>query len=164
MPRSRPVAVVAAAVSVLLLAGCGIRIPADPQGTLDRVDGGVLRAGITPNGDFVRLDGDSPSGSEIDALIAFADSLDAEVDWTVGSEEALVRGLESGDLDVVAGGLTDETPWTDKAGMTRPYGEVTLADGSTAKVVMLVPLGENAFVSRLETFLTDEAATEGVGR
>jgi len=69
MPRSRPVAVVAAAVSVLLLAGCGIRIPADPQGTLDRVEGGVLHAGISPNGDFVRLDGDSPSGSEIYALM-----------------------------------------------------------------------------------------------
>lgn len=164
MPRSRPVAVVVAALSVLLLTGCGIRIPNDPQGTLDRVEGGVLHAGISPNGDFVRIDGDLPSGSEVDALTDFATSMDAEVDWTVGSEEALVRGLENGDLDVVAGGLTDETPWTERAGMTRPYGEVTLDDGSTAKLVMLVPLGENAFVSRLETFLTAEAATEGVGR
>ncbi|KTS02616.1 transporter substrate-binding domain-containing protein [Microbacterium testaceum] len=163
MPRSRPAAVVAAALSVLLLAGCGIRIPTDPQGTLDRVEGGVLHAGISPNGDFVRIDGDLPSGSEVDALTDFAASMDAEVDWTVGSEEALVRGLENGDLDVVAGGVTDETPWTERAGMTRPYGEVTLDDGSAAKLVMLVPLGENAFVSRLETFLTDEAATEGVG-
>jgi len=164
MPRSRPATVVVAALCVLLLAGCGIQIPRDPQGTLDRVEGGVLHAGITPNGDFVQVDGEQPRGSEIDALTAFADTLDAEIDWTVGSEEALVRGLENGDLDVVAGGLTDETPWTDKAGMTRPYGEVTLDDGSTPKIVMLVPLGENAFVSRLETFLTAEAATEGVGR
>ncbi|WP_043361087.1 transporter substrate-binding domain-containing protein [Microbacterium testaceum] len=164
MSRSRPVIVVVAALCALLLAGCGIRIPSDPQGTLDRVEGGVLRAGISPNGDFVQVDGAQPSGSEIDALTAFAGSVDAEVEWTVGSEEALVRGLENGDLDVVAGGLTDDTPWTDKAGMTRPYGEVTLDDGSTARIVMLVPLGENAFVSRLETFLTAEATIEGVGR
>lgn len=164
MRRSKTMTAIAAALSLLLLTGCGIRIPSDPDGTLDRVEGGVLHAGISPNGEFVRLDGERPGGSEVEALTAFADSLDADIDWTVGSEEALVRGLENGDLDVVAGGLTDETPWTERAGMTRPYGEVTLVDGSTAKIVMLVPLGENAFVSRLETFLTAEAAVEGVGR
>ncbi|WZH37808.1 MAG: hypothetical protein PIR02_03900 [Microbacterium enclense] len=164
MTRSRTVTAVAVTLCALVLGGCGIRIPSDPQGTLDHVEGGVLRAGVSPHGDFVRVDGDEPSGSEVDTLTDFAETLDARVEWTVGSEEALVRGLENDDLDVVAGGLTDQTPWTNKAGMTRPYGEVTLEDGSTAKIVMLVPLGENAFVSRLETFLTDEASTHGVGR
>ncbi|MDT0116831.1 transporter substrate-binding domain-containing protein [Microbacterium sp. PRF11] len=152
-------AVTTAAVTMLMLAGCGIRIPSDPDGTLDAVEGGVLRAGVSPNGEWVRWDEGEPTGIEIDALTAFARSLDADVEWTVGSEEALVRGLEEGDLDVVAAGLTDQTPWTKKAGMTRPYAETTLEDGSTAKLVMLVPLGENAFVSRLETFLTDEEAS-----
>lgn len=159
MRTSRPIALVAAAACLLLLTGCGIRIPSDPDGTLDAVQGGVLRAGISPHGELVRVDGGEPSGSEVEALTAFARSLDADVEWTVGSEEALVRGLEEGDLDVVAAGLTDQTPWTNKAGMTRPYAETTLEDGSTAKLVMLVPLGENAFVSRLETFLTDEEAS-----
>lgn len=158
MARYRYAAVVGA-VS-LLLGGCGVKIPADPSGTLDAVQGGVLRAGVTPNGEWVCLDGNEPTGSEIDALTHFAESLDADVEWTVGSEEALVRGLENGELDVVAGGLTDQTPWAHKAGLTRPYDEVTLADGSTIKLVMLVPLGENAFVSTLETFLTAEASRE----
>jgi ABC-type amino acid transport substrate-binding protein len=161
MTRSRRAAAVAAALVVLMLSGCGIRIPADPDGTLDRVEGGVLRAGISPNGDFVRVDGDEPTGSEIETLDGFARSLDAEVEWTVGSEESLVRGLEDGTLDVVAGGFTDETPWTNKAGMTRPYTETALADGTTVKLVMLVPLGENAFVSSLETFLTAESERRG---
>jgi len=159
MAKFRYAAAVAAAS--LLLGGCGVQIPTDPSGTLDAVQGGVLRAGVTPNGEWVRMDENEPTGSEIDALTRFAKSLDADVEWTVGSEQALVRGLEDGELDVVAGGLTDHTPWTNKAGMTRPYAEATLADGSTVELVMLVPLGENAFVSTLETFLTDEAARVG---
>jgi len=154
-------AAVVVAASTLLLAGCGIQIPADPSGTLNAVEGGVLRVGVTPNGDWVRVGENDPSGTEVESLIGFARSLDADVQWTVGSEESLVRGLEEGQLDVVAGGLTDQTPWTNKAGMTRPYAEATRADGSTVKLVMLVPLGENAFVSALETYLTDEAAHEG---
>ncbi|SDO39501.1 hypothetical protein SAMN04487848_0742 [Microbacterium sp. ru370.1] len=161
MLRPRGVAALALGLAVLLTAGCGIRIPADPEGTLEAVEGGTLRAGVSPNGDWIRLGDDQPAGTEADALRAFARAHDATVEWTVGSEEALVRGLENGDLDVVAGGLTDETPWTNKAGMTRPYAESTLADGSTVKLVMLVPLGENAFVSELETFLTAEATRKG---
>ncbi|WP_295829839.1 transporter substrate-binding domain-containing protein [uncultured Microbacterium sp.] len=171
-------AAVAVAASTMLFAGCGIQIPADPSGTLDAVEGGVLRAGVTPNGEWVRVGEDSPTGvtpngewvrvgedsptgTEVEALTHFAQSLNAEIQWTVGSEESLVRGLEDGQLDVVAGGLSDKTPWTNKAGVTRPYAEATLADGSSLKLVMLVPLGENAFVSALETFLTDETSRAG---
>ena len=104
----------------------------------------------------MRVEGDGVSGTDVERLRAFAAALDAEVEFTVGSEEALVRGLKDGDLDVVAAGITDATPWTTDAGVSRPYAEATLADGSTASIVMLVPLGENAFLSRLETFLTEE--------
>ncbi|MDQ1123617.1 hypothetical protein [Microbacterium trichothecenolyticum] len=162
MPRSRPAAVLAAVLCALLLAGCGIHIPSDPAGTLEHVESGVLRAGISPNDGWVEIDGTEPSGTEVEALVDFADSLDADVEWTVGSEESLVRGLENGDLDVVTGGLTDETPWTNKAGTTRPWAETTLDDGNKVKLVMLVPLGENAFLSRLETFLTEEAQRKGI--
>jgi ABC-type amino acid transport substrate-binding protein len=143
--------------SSLALAGCGLSIPTDPSGTLTSVEGGTLRAGVSPDGEWVQVDGEEPQGSEPDAIRAFADSLDADVEWTVGSEEALVRELENGGLDLIAGGITDQTPWTDKAGVTRPYAEATAKDGSTLKVVMLVPLGENAFLSRLETFLSERA-------
>lgn len=143
--------------SPLALSGCGLTIPTDPSGTLAAVEGGTLRAGISPNGDWADVGGDEPQGREPDAIRAFADSLDADVEWTVGSEEALVRELENGGLDLIAGGLTDQTPWTDKAGVTRPYAEAIAKDGSTLKVVMLVPLGENAFLSRLETFLSERS-------
>lgn len=148
-------------VSVLSLCGCGLTIPSDPSGTLDAVRGGVLRAGVSPNAPFVDVTGvdaeptgTEPTGTEVEAIEAFADHLDADVEWTIGSEEELVRDLEDGELDLVAGGLTDETPWSDKAGVTRSYDDVTDDDGSVLKLVMLAPMGENAFISELETFLS----------
>ena len=143
--------------AVLGLSGCGLPVPRDPSGTLDSVRGGVLHAGISPNGDLVVVDGAEPAGREVDAIEAFAESLDAEVAWTIGSEESLVRGLEEDRLDLVAGGLTDETPWAQKAGVTRPYTEITEEDGTTRKLVMLAPIGENAFLSELEVFLVKHA-------
>ncbi|MCC4248152.1 MULTISPECIES: transporter substrate-binding domain-containing protein [Microbacterium] len=154
----RIAALCAAAAIAVGVSGCGIRIPSDPDGTLEAVEGGVLHAGVSPNGEWVRVDADGVSGTDVERLRAFAESLDAEVEFTVGSEEALVRGLKDGDLDVVAAGITDATPWTTDAGVTRPYAEATLVDGSPASIVMLVPLGENAFLSRLETFLVEERA------
>lgn len=149
--------VLALTTSLLLLSGCAA-VPADPQGTLERVSGGTLNVGVSPNGDFAFVSGDAVTGSEAALVEAFADTVDADVEWTVGSEEALVRALEREDVDLVIGGLTDATPWADKAGVTRPYGEFTDEDGKTHKLVMLVPMGENAFLTRLETFLTHEAA------
>lgn len=146
--------------AMLTLTGCGLQIPADPDGTLARVTGGDLRAGVSPVDGLIDVGGQEPLGDEADAIRAFAASLDAEVQWTVGSEEALVRGLEDGELDLVAGGLTDQTPWLDKAGVTRAYREVTDDRGRTHKLVMLVPLGENAFLSELETFLTAHVESE----
>jgi hypothetical protein len=141
---------------VLALSGCGLTMPTDPDGTLDSVRGGTLHVGLSPNGDFTVVEDDETySGSEVDIIEGFADSLDSTIDWTMGSEEALVRGLEDGTIDVVIAGLTDETPWVDKAGVTRAYSEVTANDGSTHKMVMLVPLGENAFLTELETYLTE---------
>lgn len=162
MARSRTARLFTVAAMSLLLAGCGIHIPSDPDGTLEHVEGGVLRAGVSPNDGWIEVGNGEPTGTEAEALAGFAEALDADVEWTIGSEESLVRGLENGDLDVVAGGLTDKTPWTTKAGTTRPWAETTLDDGRKVKLVMLVPMGENAFLSRLETFLTAEAERQGI--
>jgi hypothetical protein len=84
---------------------------------------------------------------------SFASTLDADVAWSSGSEEALVAGLEDGDLDLVIGGLSKDTPWSEEAGMTRPYTESIDRRGDTVKHVMLVPLGENDLLFELDSFL-----------
>jgi ABC-type amino acid transport substrate-binding protein len=160
MQTSKRVFTAAGVTLSLILTGCGVRIPSDPDGTLDAVRSGVLQVGVSPNGDLIEIRRGEPVGDEIDAIRAFADSLGADVEWTVGSEEALVRALENHRVDLVAGGLTDQTPWARHAGVTRPYRETRGESGETLKLVMLVPLGENAFLSELETFLADYVAAE----
>ncbi|MEJ1088218.1 hypothetical protein WDU99_07815 [Microbacterium sp. Mu-80] len=155
-----PLRLIASATALLLaalLAGCGISIPTDPDGTLDRVTGGELRVGASPDADLIDTDPATPTGPLAELVTAYAARIDADIDWTVDSEETLVGMLEAGDLDLLVGGFTDRTPWTDRAGMTRGYSGIPGADGR--KIVMLVPLGENAFLSDLERFLDAEVGS-----
>lgn len=148
---------VAIATAASMLVGCA-SIPADPDGTLDRARGGTLRVGVTESAPWVVLSEDGePTGTEPELVRAFAERIDAEVEWTQGSETRLTDALESGELDVVIGGLLDDTPWAQSAAVTRPYAEVSTADG-TERHVMLTPMGENALLVALETFLDEEAA------
>ena len=131
-------------------------LPADPEGTLERVSGGTLRVGVSNAPPFTEVDGDGePAGSETDLVRDFAASVDADVEFFESGEEHLMQRLAEGDLDLVIGGLSDSSPWTDKAALTRPYAEVTDGYGKQRKLVMAAPLGENAFLVRLEEFLTE---------
>lgn len=159
-PRRRVLSGLLAAAG-LGLAGCSSSgYPADPEGTLDRITGGVLRAGAAHHPPYVDVTGAEPAGSEADLVRRFAQSRGANVEWTVSGEEALLTSLEKGDLDIVVGGLTKKSPWTTHASLTRPYAEVTGPDGEQAKLVMAVPLGENQMLGALERFL-DEQPQEG---
>ncbi|GAA1536817.1 hypothetical protein GCM10009803_16860 [Microbacterium ginsengiterrae] len=149
----------AAVVLVLALTGCGIQVPADPHGTTERVEGGVLRVGVTDNPPWVVLDGPGdPAGTEVDLVSGFAGRLDAEVEWTEGSEARLLQDLERGRIDMVVGGFLDDTPWSDRGGMTRVYTEVSGEDGPE-KHVMIVRMGENRLLSTLESYLLEEVGS-----
>lgn len=153
-PR-RAVFSAAALLLAISLSGCALTIPADPDGTLQSVTGSELRVGVSADPGLVETDRETPTGSIPDLVTGFADGIDAEVDWTNGSEETLVGMLERGDLDLVVGGFTADTPWVDRAGVTRGYPGIDGAEGR--EIVMLVPLGENAFLSELERYLDEEA-------
>ena len=152
-PRIRAVAAAGGlALACALLSGCEVTIPSDPDGTLDRIEGGTLHAGASLSEGLVRETRvGTPRGPLVELVEGFADQHDATVEWTIGSEETLVGMLESGELDIVVGGMTDETPWTDRSGVTRGYPNI---DGSGGRsIVMLVPLGENRLLASLEEFL-----------
>lgn len=138
-----------------LLAGCGVQIPTDPDGSLDRITStGVLRAGASPAGAALKIDGDQVTGPLAKEIEGFARSLDARVEWTVASEEMLVDALEAGDLDVAVGGMTDQTLWADRVSVTRGYPGIPGADGRA--LVVLLPLGENALQTAVEQYLDAE--------
>ncbi|WP_028279961.1 ABC transporter substrate-binding protein [Arthrobacter sp. H5] len=146
-----------AGLALVLLTGCGMAIPADPDGTLNEVTDGILHVGVTASGEWVELrPGGDPQGVEPALVQDFAKTLDAEIEWVQGSERELAEGLKLGELDLAVGGFADDTPWVTDAGMTLPYAETTDQRGNTIKHVMLTPLGENAFLLNLERFLLEQ--------
>lgn len=153
----RLLAGIAAFAVLMVLAGCGISIPADPEGTLERVRGGIMRVGVSPNEPWTELnDNAPPSGIEVDLVEDFAESIGARIEWSGGGEESLMEELRRGELDLVIGGLTSKSPWTDKAAITKPYAEAENEAGKQEKLVMAARMGENAFLLALERFLLEQ--------
>lgn len=140
--------------AVLALAGCGA-YPADPAGTLKRVADDTLRVGASENGEWVQFAGEDVQGTEADLVRDFAARIGADVEWVPGTEHVLAEELKHGELDLVIGGLDDTTPWAQHGGLTRAYAESRDSRGSLHKHVMLVPLGENAFLLELDRFLME---------
>jgi polar amino acid transport system substrate-binding protein len=103
----------------LVLCGCGL--PVDPNSTLAPVRGGTIRAGLSHNPPWVRTATAEASGIEPDLVREFAATIDARVDWVRGSESQLFAALKAGELDVVLGGLTDDSPWASELAATLPY-------------------------------------------
>jgi polar amino acid transport system substrate-binding protein len=152
---SRTVAAFLAAVVLLavLAAGCGI--PRDPERTLDRVTGGILRAGITASDPWTTLEGGRPGGVEVELVERFAAELGARVEWVEGSEADLIGALETRELDLVVGGLTADTPWQAKAAITRSY--------ATTRVVVAVPSSQPAPDDIAGLRVAVEAGTDAAG-
>ncbi|WP_022869767.1 transporter substrate-binding domain-containing protein [Yaniella halotolerans] len=143
------------------LVGCGNHYPADPEGTLDRVTGGTIRAGIShePPWTDITTGGNTeedPGGIEVELIEDYADSIGAEVEWQAGGEEELIGLLGERELDLVVGGLTDQSPWSSDVAMSAPYAESSGIAGSTDKNVVAIQMGENAFMTSVEEFLLNE--------
>lgn len=147
-------ATLVAVAAITFLAGCGMRIPSDPGGTLTEVTGGTLRVGVSHTPGLIEATGDGIEGPLVATVESFAEEHDATVEWTVQSEEQLVGLLQQDEIDLAVGGFTEESPWTGMVGMSRSYS--LPGTPPETKCVMLVQLGENEFLTALETFLDDE--------
>lgn len=137
-----------------VLTGCGLTIPTDPNGSFERIENGEMRVGMAGEPGLAALEDGHATGSLVTLVEGFAEQNTADIDWVAGSEESLVEGLEQGDIDLAIGGMTSDTAWVDRAGVTRGYPGVPGADGR--ELVMLVPLGENRLLTELEGYLDRE--------
>jgi len=147
---------VTAVAAVLLLTACQGGMPADSQGTLERARGGELRVGVSENPPWTEVSPDGEvSGSEIELLTEYAETIDAEVEWVPAGENTLAAMMREGQLDVVVGGLASDVPWTSKIATTRPYATMTGPGGTEVKVVVGVQPGENALLTDIERFLAE---------
>jgi len=110
----------AASVALVGLAGCDF--PADPEDTLENARGGTLRVGVIENEPWVVLNGkEEPTGVEPELVRAFAESIDAEINWVEGSADELAPAVGGWQLDMLIGGLTADFPHPEDVVMTRPY-------------------------------------------
>lgn len=137
-----------AALGILICVCVGCGIPRDPEGTLERIQGKTIRAGITVNPPWTGFKSGEADGLEPHLLIEFAKQFDARIEWTVDSESDLLQALKHRKLDIVIGGLTKSTPWSKQVALTRPY--LTL---ESEEHVMAVPQGENRWLLELDRFL-----------
>jgi len=103
-----------------LLTSCD-DFPKDPEGTLNRVRGGVMRVGISENPPWTWLANGQPRGVEVQLAEALARDLNARIEWVPGSETQLMQGLRNFELDLVIAGLVEGSPWTGRVGFTEPY-------------------------------------------
>jgi hypothetical protein len=123
-----------------LLVGC--RFPADPDGTLERVRHGTLRAGLLD----IRAETDLPR------MQAFAASLDARLEVRRGDAHTLATALSQGSLDLLAR-LPKDTPFAAELGLSRE-----LPEGGEHPEVWAVPAGENAWLVAVNRFLASPPA------
>ncbi len=141
--------------AVTVVAGCSL--PKDTSGTLERARGGVLRVGVSHNPPYtVVREGRDPSGSEVDLVTEFAGVLGSRPEWHVAGEGELARRLHHGEIDVLVGGLMEESPLADEIAFTRSYATVTDTRGKEQKLVLAVRPGENALLVALEKFLAEK--------
>jgi polar amino acid transport system substrate-binding protein len=103
----------------LLPVACGV--PRDPEKTLEKVTGGVMRVGITGSDPWTALEGPEPTGVEVELVERFAESLDARIDWVEGSEAEIFEALEVREIDLAIGGFTSQNSWAGKVTFTHPY-------------------------------------------
>ena len=148
MRRGFPKSARLALLAGLALGACDL--PRDPDGTLERARGGVLRAGAAEAAPWVvrRATGDRPAGPEAALIEEFARSIDARVEWHWGSSDEVLQRLERRELDVAAVGLTARTPWKTHVGVTRAWRK----DGDTERV-LAVAAGENATLVALDRLI-----------
>lgn len=108
-------------VLVLLATATGCDIPRDPENTLELVSGETLRAGLIASEPWASLEDGEPSGIEVELVEAFAAEIDASVEWFDGAESDMFGALHEGELDVVVGGITSQSPFGSDAALTHPY-------------------------------------------
>ena len=74
------------------------------------------------------------TGIEARLVRSWATRLGARIEWVEGAETSLIEALRFRQLDLVIGGLTDDTPWRSRVGMSQPFASVAVVVGDDAAV------------------------------
>lgn len=139
----------------LLLGSACDATPKDPERTLERVSGGVLKVGVTASDPWVILGDEEPSGVEVSLVEHFAETIDSEIEWTEGPEEELFGALKYGEIDLLIGGLSSRSPFAKEAALIHTY--------LTTQVVVALPESERVPEDIAGLEVAVEKGTEAAG-
>jgi polar amino acid transport system substrate-binding protein len=128
-------------------------IPRDSSGARDRVRGGILRAGVVHHPPWTVVEDHTITGMEAHLLEGWASQLGARVEWRAGDLDALVEALHRREIDVLAAGLQQNTPYAAQLALTQPHTDAEDAVGKTQRFVLAVTPGESALLFDLDRFL-----------
>lgn len=121
---------------VALFCYCCERYPIDQRGTLQEVTGRILIAGVTENPPYVVLQNGVPTGIEVGMIRAFADNLNAEIEWIAGTEENIFLLLEKGKIHIAAGGFKKDNVWKKRVHFIHPYDTVIYKWGCPPEIAV----------------------------
>ena len=137
-------------------------LPRDQKETTRRItQSGKLRVGLIENPPWVIRTMDEPKGAEVELVRQFASEIGAKPEWTWGGEEKLLGALENYELDLVAGGLSDKTPWKNRIGMTGQFFKETFDVGTRPNGASVKDLKDREIVvndSRTAGFVREKDA------
>lgn len=105
--------------TALVLAGC--RYPVNIERPMADMHGGELNVGLSENPPWVINSDQGPAGLEVDIIRALAENMDATINWHWDSEGNLLAALSQYQLDLVIGGLTQDSNVSALAAPTKAY-------------------------------------------
>lgn len=118
---------------LVLVMTSGCRYPKDIEHSLERIQGGVMRAGVSENPPWVIRTASGPAGLEPEMIKTLARQLDAEVQWHWGTESELMLALAERQLDIAAGGLIKQSSLSKDATFSQPYFQTDFSVGFPAR-------------------------------
>jgi polar amino acid transport system substrate-binding protein len=90
-----------------------------------------MRVGVAEHRPWTTLPAGGGAGGIEGALVAeLARELGARIEWVRATESQLLEALRERELDLVIGGLTDDTPWKQYVALTKPFYTDTIVVGT----------------------------------
>lgn len=127
-------------VCLAMVVGCDL--PRDPENTLNRVRGDILKIGTTSATGL-------SDARERAVLNAFAEKVGAEIRLHHEELHALVKQIERGEIHLIAGRLPKNTPFSKHLGLSAPVSKLRRKNKIVDTVFGVRP-GENAFLYELD--------------
>lgn len=114
-----------------------------------------MRVGVSHNPPWVILGRGEPTGIEVEAVKAFAEEVDAEIEFYEGATEELAAAVHVHELDLLIAGLSATSKLSSEVTLTHPY--------VTTQVVVAVPPASDVTEDITGVEVSVERGTEEAG-